>query len=488
MKRLAGNLLFTASHLRHHLACRRAWRAPREHQEHMLQSFLRRNAGSAYGVEHGYAGIRSVREFQERVPIATYDDLEPWVERIRGGEQGVLTCEPVLTFEKTSGSAGAAKYIPYTATLLREFRRAVGAWLFDLFTKRRTLLAGAHYWSLSPMVRPTEDDVACALPVGFPSDAEYFGPLERRWLRWLMAAGSEVADTSDIEECRRRTLDSLMACRDLRFLSVWNPSFLTLLLKRLPAGAMPRELWPDLELVSCWTSAAAARFLPELREHLPGVEIQGKGLMATEGVISFPLVGHSGATPAIASHFLEFVDEDGRAHLAHELEVGARYRPLMTTGAGFARYDLGDLVEVVAPGAIVFVGKAGVVSDLCGEKLTEAFVGSVLESLERQASSGLLLLAPEWGSPPRYLLFTERHRGERFADEVDRALRRSPHYDYCRRLGQLERVEVVVVENGEELFLRGCIAEGQRAGDVKSDYLRRELGWREHLTERRVIA
>lgn len=488
MKLLTGNLLFAASHFRHHRAHRRALASPRVEQERLLQAFLDRNAESVYGREHAYGRIRSVAEYQERVPIVTYDDLEPWIARIRRGEQGVLTAEAVLALEKTSGSAGAAKYIPYTATLLTEFRRAVGAWLFDLFTKRRALLGGAHYWSISPMVRSTSADDACALPIGFASDAEYFGPFERRWLRWLLAVGGEVANTSDIEECRRRTLECLTACRDLRFLSVWNPSFLTLLLKQLPEGVRPSELWPDLELISCWTSAAAARALPELQALLPGVEIQGKGLMATEGVVSFPLVGRPGAVPAISSHFIEFLAADGRAYLVDELEVGGTYRPVMTTGAGFARYDLGDQVEVVAPGAIEFVGKAGVVSDLCGEKLSEAFVGSVLESAAGEGGSGLLMLVPEWGSPPRYLLFTERAHGERLGEEVDRALRRSPHYDYCRRLGQLARVEVVVVEDGAERFLRGCIAEGQRAGDAKSSYLRCELGWREHLTDQGVTA
>lgn len=482
MKRLAGNLLFAASNWRHHRAYRQAAGSPREHQELLLRSFLRRNARAAYGLEHGYERIRSVREYQERVPIVTYEDLEPWIERIRRGERGVLTTEPVLAFEKTSGSAGAAKYIPYTASLLREFRCSIGAWLFDLFRHKRGLLAGAHYWSLSPLARDREAELG-GPPVGFQSDAEYFGPIERRWLRWLMAVPGEVAAARDIEECWRLTLDNLVGCHDLRFVSVWNPSFLTLLLKRLPPEVEARALWPDLELISCWTSGAAARFLPELRALLPGVEIQGKGLMATEGVFSFPLVGRPGAAPAITSHFLEFLDEDGRALLVDELEVGARYRPLLTTGGGFARYDVGDLVEVVAPGAIEFVGRAGAVSDVCGEKLTEAFVGRVLEAAAQRASvSGLLMLAPEWGSPPHYLVFAERDPGERFAADIDRALRSSPQYDYCRRLGQLGQVELVVVEDGEERFVQGCLAEGQRAGDVKSAYLRRELGWREHLT------
>ena len=53
----------------------------------------------------------------------------------------------------------------------------------------------------------------------------------------------------------------------------------------------------------------SARFLPELRALFPGVEIQGKGLLATEGVISIPLMGRPAPVPAVTSHFLEFLDE-----------------------------------------------------------------------------------------------------------------------------------------------------------------------------------
>ena len=49
-------------------------------------------------------------------------EIEPWIERIGRGEPNVLTTEPVLMMEKTSGSSGAAKYIPYTRSLRREFQ------------------------------------------------------------------------------------------------------------------------------------------------------------------------------------------------------------------------------------------------------------------------------------------------------------------------------------------------------------------------------
>jgi hypothetical protein len=438
-------------------------------------------ARSAPGRKHRYGKLRTIEPFQESVPIVSYDSLEPWIERIRHGEQGVLTAEPVVALEKTSGSSAAAKYVPYTRSLLREFGQAIGAWMFDLFRHEPLLLGGRHYWAISPLARRKEVAPG-GLPVGLGDDTEYLGWLGRWVTRGAMAVPGDVARAADMEACRRATLDHLLRCRDLRLISVWNPSFLTLLLDRLPPGARPAELWPKLRLISCWTSAGAARFVGELKQRFPGVAIQGKGLLATEGVVSIPLVGRPAPLPAITSHFLEFVGDNGRVRLADELEVGRRYRVLITTGGGLARYSLGDLVEVVAPRAIEFVGKADNVSDLCGEKLSETFVGRVLTDVaSRRGLPGFLMLAPEWSRPPRYVLFAETAEAAAIADEVEAALRESVHYDYCRRLEQLGPLQGVPVRHAAERYLSGCYALGQRPGVAKPAFLRRELGWRQRL-------
>ena len=355
--------------------------------------------------------------------------------------------------------------------------------MFDLFTRRPRLLGGAQYWSISPLSGEVER-TAGGTPIGLDSDLDYFAPFDRWALKRTLAVPGEVAQIADIQESRRQTMKHLVRCRDLRFISVWNPSFLTLLMSELPGGRVPRDLWPRLELISCWTSGASARCLPELQERFPGVEIQGKGLLATEGVVSFPRIASPAPIPAITSHFLEFLSDDGLVHRVDELEVGGRYSVLITTGGGLVRYDLGDQVKVVAPGAIEFVGRRGQVSDLCGEKLNEVFVGGVIEQVaERIGLGGFAMLAPEWGSPPRYLLFAKSTRVGEAASSIEAALRESFHYDYCRRLGQLDPVEGIRVSGPETDYLRGCEALGQRVGDVKPTYLRRELDWRERMAK-----
>jgi hypothetical protein len=493
--RRAANTLSKLAGRRHWRRFARALAEPRRTQERILIELVRRNAATAWGRRHGYAAIDSVESFRERVPVTTWDALEPWIDRIRGGEPGVLTAEPVLLLERTSGSTGAAKDVPYTASLLAEFRRAVGAWTFDLLAGRPALLGGPHYWSVTPLARPPERTPG-GLRVGLASDREYLGPLERLLARLAAAVPDDVARDGDVERCLRLTAARLARRRDLRLISVWSPSLLTLLAGALPEGRRPAELWPDLALISCWTDGASRRLVPELEALFPGVEIQGKGLLATEGVVSFPVLGEPAPLPAITSHFLEFAGDDGRPRLADELEPGETYEVLITTGGGLARYALGDLVRAVErrrcrrgrrdrlPAAVEFVGRRGRTSDLCGEKLDDAFVGAAIEgAMGRLGIAGAAMLAPEWDSPPRYVLLVESERAAEAAALVEERLRASYHYDYCRRLGQLAAVEGVAVSGAGAAYLRGCAAGGRRAGDVKPAWLLREPGWRERMAE-----
>jgi hypothetical protein len=62
-----------------------------ETQSHYLLDLLGRNAETQFGRKHGFDTIRSVTEFQARVPVTNYEALTESIEEIARGEQGVLT-------------------------------------------------------------------------------------------------------------------------------------------------------------------------------------------------------------------------------------------------------------------------------------------------------------------------------------------------------------------------------------------------------------
>lgn len=532
-----ANLLAAIGHVRAAREFQAALREPEAAQRRILARILQANAGSAFGRQHAFSRLKAPGDYRLAVPPADHDALSPWIDRALRGEAGVLTAEPVLVFEKTSGSTRAAKYIPYTASLRAEFQRATGAWLFDLWRAFPGIRLGGAYWSVSPAGREREITPG-GHPVGFADDTEYFDPLTRWVLNQLLVVPGTVAHAGSMDEVRHETLRRLLATEDLALISVWNPSFLTMLLRaidplrerlisalppsraRLIAGGFNETdwggVWPRLALISCWADSSAALFVPEIRRLFPQVPIQGKGLLSTEGVVSIPLAGQPGAALAVTSHFLEFVPEDADpaagTMLAHELEAGGRYTVLLTTGGGLYRYATHDVVEVVGriqrTPLVRFVGRQDHVSDLCGEKLAAMHVERVLgellppgtvfallapelpfasETLEAPPGDGLSTEPGASRSPgaddalPHYVLFAEitPFATHSLPDPglLDAKLRENPHYAYCRDLGQLGPVRVRAVQDGQRKYLAGCEALGQKPGNIKPVALHRSPGW-----------
>jgi GH3 auxin-responsive promoter len=509
-----ANSAWLASCIPEYLRFRRALGRVRTEQERVLRGILRKNQASAFGHRHGFSAIHTVRDYQRHVPLSDYDDYRASIARIAEGATRVLTCERVHLFEPTSGSSSPAKWIPYTASLKHEFQRGIRAWIADLFLHDADLLHGPGYWSVSP-AQAREEVTPSGIPVGFAHDSEYVGGLQQRLVRSVMAVPSSVRHSRNMEAFWYLTLRHLVRRPDLRLISVWNPSFLTLLVDQLSehgdrlldeeptlkpalrartAAERHALLWPRLRMISCWAdgnSGSAARRLAAL---FPQARIRAKGLIATEGFVSLPWEGCDGAVLAVRSHFLEFLPVDSvgrpdatRPHLADELEPGQAYSVVLTTGAGLYRYHLGDVVTVLGRKHdcpfVRFIGRKGV-ADWCGEKIHEVQAARIIESAftaRRLAPSFAMLACDTSGEVPNYVLYVEAVASEDelggIGASIECALEENFHYRYARRLGQLGPLRVFAARNAEASYLAACMAGGQRAGDVKCVALDPRDGW-----------
>lgn len=437
-------------------------------QNHWLLDRLAADAESAFGQEHGFHHIRSYQEFARRVSLGTWEDHEPWVKRIQSGELSVLGMERVTHLAPTSGSSGARKLIPFTASLQRGFSEAVGAWMTDLTRLEPRLLGGSAYWSISPLASD-DAEVRGIVPVGFADDAEYLGGV-RSWLvRQALAVPSELRHECDIETFWKRTLMCLLGRKDLRLISIWHPSFLDLLLDaaqthwgdlcdglekhraselRRIGPASPERWWPRLRVISCWGEQAAEPGWRALRDRFPSMRVQPKGLLATEAAVTIPW--HGKQVLAVTSHFFEFLDDAGETRLAHELEIGSAYEVVVTNGGGLWRYRLGDHVECIGHMGMTptlrFLGRAGNESDLRGEKLSEAFVAEAFAAVWPEGSRPSACLRAVSGDDvsARYELVVSHPVDDFVREALEVQLQRNPHYALARQLGQLQPLRVVV--------------------------------------------
>ena len=387
--------------------------------------------------------------------------------------------EDVLLEEPTSGTTGGTKWIPYTEQLRREFMRAVNPWMASVYLRHPGLLLCTHYWSISPYteVRQPKDGPRR----GFAEDREYLGKFRARITGALFPVTVAVAGECDPDRHLLATAKALVTSRRLGLVSVWHPSaFLRLLdfmashasdltpdahLRESLAARRFSDVRPRLKLISCWDAAFAAADADRIRRLFPDVEVEGKGLMATEGVVSFPWFGRRVA--AVTSHNLSFEKVDaqsgepiaGTAVGVEHVELGRLYGVVLMTGNGFTDYRLGDVVECVGferkTPRLEFRYRAGGTVDLHGEKMHPAFAAEVIAKLEARYGRARFATFSLCADLRGYRLLWETDGGSLpVAEVVETLLAENYHYAHAVNLRQLRPVEVVAVADGIGLWCR----------------------------------
>ncbi len=395
----------------------------------------------------------------------------------------------VLFHEPTSGTTGATKWIPFTPALKREFLAGINPWIALLFLRHPGLFWKKQYWSVSPVP-------ALQIPDGIKlkpdptDDASYLSPLQRRVSRTIFCAPYGAGRIADPERHAFLTLLAMLSARNLGLISVWHPSYLLILLDRavertgeladaLKTGdwgdgrmhepmpdragevlaALERRdfaaLWRRLCVISCWDQARAAGDAARLRTMFPRVDVQGKGLLATEGIVT--LTWHDGRHVAASlSHTLHFraYSETEDASVDDELipldkvRKDGVYTVFLSTGNGSDLYLLNDVVRcsgfLARTPCFDFLYRSGGTCDLRGEKLHTGQAERLIAELERRFSLfSFAMLIPARTLDRYVFLYDSKSPPDRdtLADAVEAVLKRNIYYNDARYKGQLKPVE-----------------------------------------------
>jgi GH3 auxin-responsive promoter len=491
-------------------------RRPQEAQHRLLRKLIKSLSDTEYGRSYKIRADDDYDSFAAKIPTVTYDELIEWIDRQQNTEGKVLVSEPVLFYEKTSGSSGAAKYIPYTRSLKASFNRMFLIWLSDLLTNGPRFRAGKVYMSVSPAFRQNQV-TSRGVRIGLDDDTEYLNRWVGRALKPFLAAPPAVVRIQNPDSFKLALATLLIAEARLEAISIWNPSMFEVILsyveqqRDLVVSGLKKgfivcdgqefrfnrpsesrlglleeqpiawtKVWPELKLISCWASANAATAAHSLARKFPGALIQGKGLLATEAPLTMPLIAASGFAPLPSDVFYEFLDEQGRIYLLHELQREGEYEVILTQKGGLSRYRLGDCVRVtgfyLGSPLLEFTGRSDAVCDMVGEKLNENFVRVCLEKLSTSGCFQTLLpMIPECGAP-YYLLLTDSLPEEitQIETELESELCQAYHYRTARLLGQLGPVKVGVSPQLQESFYGYFVSKGMKWGDIKHCHLIRK--------------
>lgn len=478
-------------------------------QDRKLRSKIAANAESAYGRDFGFRSIRTYDDFRRAVPISTYDDLAPYVRRVMNGDTAAMfgRGQRVLMFAMTSGSTAEPKYVPVTEPFLRDYRRGWNAFGVKALRDHPGTFLRPLVQVTSPMdERPSPCGIPCGAITGI------MAATQKRLVRKYYVTPLCMAYVTD-PAARYYTIMRLALPRDVAFMITANPATQLKLAKAADASApalirdirdgmldpgltipavvrgqltaalrpdpvaaarlesilartgrlLPKDYW-RLGFLANWTGGTMELYLRQFPEYFGNTPVRDIGLLASEGRMSIPLEdGSAGGVLDVLGNFYEFIpieEADAASPTvlrAEELEIGRQYEIMLTTSAGFYRYNIGDVVRVVdfvgqAP-VIEFLHKSGNTCSLTGEKLTER---QALLAFEQASRGGLpyaatFVLAPRWADPPRYCLHVEAPVPEpaALARRMDAALAQvNLEYASKRHSDRLGSVEVNVLPEG----------------------------------------
>lgn len=449
----------------------------KKYQDRLLDHIIENNRATAFAKKHQFNKIYNYSSFHQHLPLINYSDIAHYINRCLEGEELVLTKDKIILYENTSGTSSIPKFIPYTQLSLLAFQKAIFSWLADLSMKYPKMMDGKAYFAISPAVRK-QKYTKKGIRIGADDDSFYFGDKISRLMQHNMLDTRELYSIDDFETWKMKTAKILLNATDLSFISIWSPTFLLEILNtihNLQPNFKVHSSWPNLALISCWTSASSAYFAKKLQGIFHEINIQGKGLISTEAIVSIPFSWATHPVLAIESNFYEFLDPNENLYRAHELKEGCSYEIIITNYSGLYRYRTNDMITVTgfyhdAP-QITFTGKNDKFSDLCGEKLCEDFVIACFKEIGLDINGNCFLSIYHEPKPGYGLLFerglytaTQMHT---IANKLDLALRKNIHYNYARDLGQLQQIRFNESSFLLNQFYSQALNQGKRFGDIK---------------------
>ena len=432
-----------------------------------LMRLIRENEDTEYGKKYGFREIRSYADYAAKVPLSTYEDYEPYIERMLCfGQHHLITADKAVYYAHTSGTSGASKMIPCTRDALDILFTTVFQRFFGCYDKSIGMPAhpgvnlmetqigytphGAAHGAISETLNHEEDTPFYnALPEEIVYPGEEFDrrhvkmlfSLREKHLSFLMSTFSPTIydmiiyvqhhwhSLCDDIEAGRINPDIVMGPRMRKKLEEKlrpdpeRAREIREIMEKHEEDAFIPLLWPDMKRIATVGTATFAPFIDRLRPFLgKDIAVDYLGYVCSESTVAVPLREEDPACMLLPfSGFYEFIpvedDTEAPPLLMDQLETGKEYKLIVTNLSGFYRYRLGDVIRVVGyhnecP-MIAFSYRENQLISMYGEKVTETALRTAVESMSEESGTPVMeysVYADTGTDPGHYIVLLESDR------------------------------------------------------------------------------
>jgi hypothetical protein len=437
---------------------------PVETQRQVLSKLLNSAKGTAFGKDHQFDEITDYETFKQRVPIADYEQLRPYIERMVSGEKDVLWPGKPTYIAKTSGTTSGAKYIPISKeSMPSHISSAKMALLSYVHQTTQTDFIGGKMIFLqgSPVLEEKN-----GIMVGRLS-----GIVAHHVPGYLQANRMPSFETNCIEDWETKVekiVDETMH-QDMRLIS-GIPSWVQMYFEKLLQKTGKKnvlEVFPNFSLFvygGVNFEPYRERFNTLIGKRIPSIETYP----ASEGFIAYQ---DSQTEPGLllelnSGIFYEFIPTDiyfseNPVRLSiGEVELGVNYAIVLNTNAGLWGYSIGDTVKFVSksPYRIVVTGRIKHYISAFGEHVIGEEVERAITGVSAQCNAQVVeftvapQVSPTSGLPYHewFIEFSKKPEiMEEFAGLLDAEMQKQNSYYFDLITGKVLRpLSVNVIQKG----------------------------------------
>lgn len=322
-------------------------RYPHEVQRDVLLRLVADAKNTEYGEKHKFTNIKSYAEFQDQIPVSTYEEFFPYIDRMMKGEQNVLWPTDINWFAKSSGTTNAkSKFIPVSQEALDESHFSGGKDLLAIyvnnnpdsliFTGKGLSIGGSHQKNpLNPSGDSYYGDVSAVIMQNMPL-----------WAKFVRTPSEEVALLDNWEDKLEQIATETVNENVTSMAGV--PTWTLLVLKRimeLKGASNMLEVWPNLE-VFFHGAVAFGPYRQVFKELIPNNKVSYvDAYNASEGFFGIQDLPESDDMLLMLDYgiFYEFIPMASNGLSASipiplwDVEIGKNYAMIISTNAGLWR-------------------------------------------------------------------------------------------------------------------------------------------------------